>query len=204
MLIKFCCSMAKPSYVPSMYIPTRLVNCSLLLDAIALVTIAYGSQLRYNSEPPTLHLLRVGKTLSDLGCSEAVIIAGIGHELLEQELVAYDQIVNALGLNVARLIFNVTENSSLPFEAFTDSLQEAPLDVLLVVGADWLDRLWFYRNGLAQAGGNFWLQIDESGEGQSWLYRHIINTLAQRGRNRRNCLSLAQQMNDLALQVFGP
>lgn len=66
---------------------------------------------KYTNEPYIVHPLAVAKKLEELGCRDAVIAAGLLHDVVEDTPVTIEQIVEKYGDDIAQLVQEVTDTA---------------------------------------------------------------------------------------------
>lgn len=78
------------------------------------------SESGHNEKPVLLHSFKISMTLYELGYSEAVIIAGILHDIIEDTGVQYDEILEIFGEKIANIVDAVSFNPRIE-----DKLEQA-------------------------------------------------------------------------------
>ena len=115
-------------------------------EAIEVAAQAHDGQFRKGTNTPYItHPYAVGLMLMDAGCSEAVVIAGILHDTVEDTDLTSACIRNNFGESVANIVDGCSENKSLRWrERKTErieALKTATTEVCLVTCADKLHNL---------------------------------------------------------------
>lgn len=152
-------------------------------EAILFATKAHEGQIRKGSSIPYIwHPLAVGRLLSDQGCTEDVVAAGVLHDLLEDTAASRDQIEERFGDRVARIVEGCSEpDKSLPWEErkrhTLERLGGAPRDVRLVTAADKIDNLRSILVDQERLGDGVWCRFRRGPKKQEWYYRGIVKAL---------------------------
>ena len=120
----------------------------LLQNAIAFATRAHAGQLRKDGITPYIsHPLRVAFTVAELfQCHDQhVLSAAVLHDTIEDTTKDFDDLVDAFGSEVAKIVAALTKDSRLPErereEQYFNKLKEANWKVRLVKLADAYDNL---------------------------------------------------------------
>lgn len=102
----------------------------------------------HNEKPVLLHSFKISMTLYKFGYSEAVIISGILHDIIEDTSVKYDEILEIYGKKIANIVDAVSFNPRIE-----DKLAQARImfekccsigfDATIVKCADLLDNINF-------------------------------------------------------------
>ncbi len=86
---------------------------------------AHKSQVRKSGEPYIIHPLYVSIILADLELDKETIIAGLLHDVVEDTIMSYEDLVREFGQDVANLVDGVTKLEKLPqFQDGSDSRLE--------------------------------------------------------------------------------
>ena len=115
--------------------------------AIEVAEEAHRGQFRKGSGIPYIsHPRAVARILSDAGCSEELVAAGILHDTVEDTSLTLDFIREKFGERVAKIVQGCSEpDKSLPWEQrklhTVEFLKTAPLEVRTVTCADKLHNL---------------------------------------------------------------
>ncbi len=64
--------------------------------------------VRTDNTPKFLHPIRVALSLTEAGCDEKTIIAGILHDIIEDTETTYEELAHKFGINVADLVQSLT------------------------------------------------------------------------------------------------
>jgi (p)ppGpp synthase/HD superfamily hydrolase len=82
----------------------------LLEKALAFATVKHAGQLRkYTGDPYIVHPIAVAETVAATGGDEAAIAAAYLHDTLEDTATTYEELVTEFGVEVASLVFELTD-----------------------------------------------------------------------------------------------
>ena len=115
-----------------------------LAEAINFASVAHEGQKRADKQTPFIsHPLAVGMILSTYGYSEAVIIAGILHDVVEDTKFTADEIGEKFGEEIKNIVLGVTEDKSITnrierFEKYLQTVANASKESKAVCTADML------------------------------------------------------------------
>lgn len=177
----------------------------MMIDqAIIFATKAHeGQRRKVTNSPFILHPLAVGCLLADAGESEAVIVAGILHDTVEDTEVTLAQIKETFGEVVANYVDGCSENKALSWEerkqATIDALAEASREVCLVTCADKIHNLQGSIDGIQEQGKDFFASFNRGYASQKWYYESIRDVLLRRLPSH----PLVQRYADVFAQAFG-
>ncbi len=151
-------------------------------EAIEIAAQAHDGQFRKGTQTPYItHPYAVGLILRDAGCSEAVVIAGILHDTVEDTDLTLDCIRKSFGSPIADIVDGCSENKSLRWrERKTErieALKTASHEVCLVTCADKLHNLRTVISEYDEIGDIVWERFHGGVEAQSWYYQSILNSL---------------------------
>ena len=180
----------------------------MIFAAIEFAARAHSGQFRKGTKLPYIvHPLGVAKILLEYDCPEAVVVAGILHDTVEDTPVALADIRRAFGDKVAALV----EGASEPDKSDTwenrkrhtiEYLKTAPADVLLVSIADKLDNLRAIGADYERLGESLWSRFNRPRESQEWYYRSLADLFS--GKRAAGPLgSLAGELAAEVERVFG-
>jgi (p)ppGpp synthase/HD superfamily hydrolase len=159
----------------------------VIFAAVEFAAKAHAGQYRKGTKIPyLLHPLNVARILIEHGCREAVVVAGILHDTLEDTPVTPDQIRERFGDEAAELVLSVSEpnKSDHTWENrkvhTLRHLDTAPPEVLLLSLADKLDNIRSIREDAERLGEAVWRRFNRSREKQEWYYRRLAEAFAGR------------------------
>jgi (p)ppGpp synthase/HD superfamily hydrolase len=160
---------------------------SSIFRAIEFAVKAHRGQFRTGTKLPyIIHPLAVAKILIGHDCSDAIIIAGILHDTIENTGTTAKHIREGFGDQVARFVEGASEpdhetesweNRKLRTIQF---LKVAPMAVLLVSCADKLDNIRAIQEDHAKLGEALWTWFNRPKDKQRWYYRSLAETFISR------------------------
>ena len=89
-------------------------DISLIEKAYRIAFEAHKTQVRKSGEPYIIHPLYVSIILADLELDKETIVAGLLHDVVEDTVMSYEDLVNEFGQDVANLVDGVTKLEKLP------------------------------------------------------------------------------------------
>lgn len=165
------------------------------LKALTFAAEAHGGarQARKGTEFPYLiHPLRVAAILYRFQYPEHLVVAGLLHDTIEDTHVAEEDLAEAFGAEVARVVVGVSEpDKSLPWKdrkrhTLTYLRERADPDVLAVAAADKLDNVRSIQETLADVGPKkTWALFNETRAQQRWYYRGLADIFVERDPRAR-------------------
>lgn len=154
-----------------------------LHEAIVFSTRAHHGQVRKGSDVPfMIHPFETAQILTEAGCSDEVVIAGLLHDTLEDTETSSTDISSAFGYKVLGLVFAASEDKRQEWEVrkqhTIDYLKhEATQDEMLLICADKLSNLRAIRYEKDLMGEVAWARFKRGKDMQKWYYEGILNTL---------------------------
>ena len=151
--------------------------------AIEVAEEAHRGQFRKGSGIPYIsHPRAVARILSDAGCSEELVAAGILHDTVEDTSLTLDFIREKFGERVAKIVQGCSEpDKSLPWEQrklhTVEFLKTAPLEVRTVTCADKLHNLLTIIADYEVMGDDVWDRFSRGRDAQEWYYRELAASL---------------------------
>ncbi len=151
-------------------------------EAIEVAAQAHDGQYRKGTNTPYItHPYAVGLMLMDAGCSEAIVIAGILHDTVEDTDLTLECIRKNFGESVANIVDGCSENKSLRWrERKTErieALKTASTEICLVTCADKLHNLRTVISEYDDIGDVVWERFHGGLEAQAWYYCSILESL---------------------------
>ena len=89
-------------------------DISLIDKAYRVAFEAHKSQVRKSGEPYIIHPLYVAIILADLELDKETIVAGLLHDVVEDTVMSYEDLIREFGQDVADLVDGVTKLEKLP------------------------------------------------------------------------------------------
>ena len=176
--------------------------------AIEVAARTHHGQFRKGTDTPYIsHPYAVALLLSEAGCSEDVIIAGILHDTVEDTSLTLEYICDNFGRKVAEIVEGCSEpDRSLPWEQrkkhTVEFLKTTPIKVRTVACADKLHNLRTIIADYQNIGDDVWERFSRGKEAQEWYYRELVASLC----NQSDCQSVGeifQQFRDAVEALFG-
>lgn len=159
----------------------------LLFDAIEFAARAHRGQFRKTTRVPyVVHPLAVAQTLIEWGAEEAVVVAGVLHDVVEDTDATLADVAALAGEDVATLVALVSEpEKSLPWEArkahTLAALRDGPLGALQLACADKVDNLRSMAATLAREGEDaLWSRFKRGRDAQRGYYGAIAGLVRER------------------------
>ena len=154
-------------------------------EAIEIAAEAHQGQYRKGTDTPYItHPYAVGLILMEAGCTEAVIIAGILHDTVEDTDLTLEFIRERFGDAIANIVDGCSENKALRWRARKteriESLKTASPEVCTVTCADKLHNLRTIISEYNRIGDAVWDRFHGGVEDQAWYYRSILGAIADR------------------------
>ncbi len=174
--------------------------------AIEFSAKAHEGHFRKGSQAPYItHPFEVAKILGeavDPEENEALIIAGLLHDTVEDTDTSLDTIRREFGEAVADLVASDSENKRLPWEArkqhTIDFLKnEATRDMQMLACADKLANLRSVKADYARIGEDVWDIFVRGKEKQAWYYQGVLDALAP-----LEGLAMYQELKSLVTEIF--
>ena len=147
-------------------------------EAIEFATLKHAKQKRKGTEIPYIvHPMEVMQILTENGCAEDLIIAGILHDTLEDTDTKPEEIKEKFGENVLRLVLGESEDKSKSWEerkqATVDHLAACPRDEAVCCLADKLSNLRSIYSDRKKIGEKVWERFRREKSKIEWYYASI-------------------------------
>lgn len=118
----------------SSYIPED--KQEIIKKAYVLSARVHKDQTRLSGEPYLNHPIATALILADLKMDENTIAAGLLHDVLEDTLTTYEELVTIFGEEVAQLVDGVTKISKIQFSGYIERKAENYRKMLLAMSKD--------------------------------------------------------------------
>ena len=160
-------------------------------EAIEVAAEAHQGQYRKGTRTPYItHPYAVGLILMEAGCSEAVIVAGILHDTVEDTDLTLGFIQEHFGEYVAGIVDGCSENKALRWRARKteriEALRRASPEVCTVTCADKLHNLRTIISEYDVIGDAVWERFHGGVEDQAWYYRSVLDAISERDASLQN------------------
>ena len=147
-------------------------------EAIEFATLKHAKQKRKGTEIPYIvHPMEVMQILTENGCGEDLIVAGILHDTLEDTDTNPVEIKEKFGERVLELVQSESEDKSKTWierkNATINHLATAPDDEAVCCLADKLSNLRSIYYDRSRVGEKVWERFRESKENVKWYYVSI-------------------------------
>ena len=154
-------------------------------EAIEIAAEAHQGQYRKGTDTPYItHPYAVGLILMEAGCTEAVIIAGILHDTVEDTDLTLEFIRERFGDAIANIVDGCSEDKALRWRARKteriEALRSASPEVCTVTCADKLHNLRTIISEHDLIGDAVWDRFHGGVEDQAWYYRSVLGAIADR------------------------
>lgn len=162
--------------------------------AIKKASILHDGQKRRGEKsfPYLTHLFSVASILSEYTRDEAVIIAGLLHDSIEDTTYSLEELEKEFGKEVRDIVFYVTEikehrGLKIPWkdrkDAYITLLEEASREALFVSAADKIHNLRSTIDDFKKFGPAIWKNFGSSVENNLWFYSSVLEVLRRRLNN---------------------
>ena len=153
-----------------------------LSQAFLFALRVHGGQTRKDGKPYIVHPFSVATELAKSGADYDLICAGLLHDTVEDGGVTPEELGQAFGDEVKRLVLFDTENKELPWKARKDAtlhaLENCDRKCAMLICADKVSNLRDVQEGLLQDGEAVWKRFKYGREQQEWLFREYVEVLA--------------------------
>ncbi len=170
-------------------------------EAIEVAAEAHQGQYRKGTRTPYItHPYAVGLILMEAGCSEALIVAGILHDTVEDTDLTLEFIQEHFGAYVANIVDGCSENKALRWRARKteriEALRSASPEICTVTCADKLHNLRTIISEYDVIGTEIWERFHGGVEDQAWYYRSVLGAISERDASlhkKSECATLAKR-----------
>lgn len=178
-------------------------------DALKVATLAHRPQMRKGSGLPyVVHPIHVSVILLRHGFSTEVAIAGLLHDLVEDQGYELSKIEEQFGPRVAEMVAALTEQKrddrgeKRPWEVrkreALRQIRDSGSETVAVKAADTLHNAQSFVNDLHQEGHRVWRHFNRGPQSQLNYYRRILDVTEERLGNHPLTLELADAIDRLA------
>jgi (p)ppGpp synthase/HD superfamily hydrolase len=179
--------------------------------ALTLAASAHRTQKRKGGDIPYIvHPVHVSVILLRHGFSEDIVIAGLLHDVVEDQDVPLDDIEAEFGAEVAEMVAVLSEKKleggvERPWEIRKreklEQLHTATLGTVAVKAADSLHNARSLASDLRRQGSCFWENLARGPELTLWYYRSIATVVRQRLGAHTLVDELGEAVKDLVQAV---
>lgn len=182
-------------------------------NAIIFATLKHQNQKRKGTDIPYIvHPMEVMQILTDMGCSENVIIAGILHDTLEDTDTKPEEIEKEFGKEVLAIVQTESEDKSRTWKErkqhTIDCLKNDSAETKLVCFADKFSNIRSMYADLQEKGAELWERFNAPKSDIEWYYRSIADALKdtplEKGtvKNRERAVELFKKFENTIDEVF--
>ncbi len=139
-------------------LPAWIADSPLLSRAQAIAAEAHGDARRATDEAPFLaHVTEVGALLSDAGCDETLVAAGLLHDAVERGTLTEAKLRTEMGDEISTLVLTLTEDRGISSfterkRALRERVEAAGQRAIAVFAADKLSDIRGLRRGIDTGG----------------------------------------------------
>jgi (p)ppGpp synthase/HD superfamily hydrolase len=178
-----------------------------ITDAIIFAANAHQEQSKKGTDIPYIfHPLNVGRILAENDCLEAVVIAGLLHDVLEDTEATAKDIQATFGEKVLKYVLAVTQEKTREAwqnrkKKYIDRAKSCSLRVLQIICADKYDNICQIADDMEKVGSAVWKRFDASMVQIHWYYYSIAEICLERFK-RKEDLELACKLLSKINKVF--
>ncbi len=154
----------------------------LIEKALRIAAVAHKDQIRKDDGSPYIvHPIMVARILEQHGFSEAVVAAGLVHDVLEDSDMTTAELEAVLGTEVVEIVTAVSEDTSLVWEerkaAYVEAVAAASDATKAVSVADKIHNARSLLAGHARDGESVWEVFNRGKEKKLWFERLLCDRL---------------------------
>jgi len=164
----------------------KMPGLTKLDQAIAFAAKAHKNQERKATGMPYIsHPFSVAMLLSQEGCSDEVVIAGLLHDTLEDTEVTYEQLQGEFGSRVAKYVLDCSESDKSKVwkerkRQMIQSIKDVSEEVCLIICADKLHNVRSMNSEYEIYGEALWNRFNGSKTDEKWYYEEIYSELSKK------------------------
>jgi (p)ppGpp synthase/HD superfamily hydrolase len=171
-------------------------------EAIVFAARKHAGQMRKGTDIPYIsHPMEVMQILTENGCPENAVIAGILHDTLEDTGTTPAEILDRFGENILKTVAAESEDKSKSWkerkQATIDGLPGASPDAKLVCCADKLSNLRSMAADKEAVGDKLWERFNAGKSDIEWYYREIAAAMPELPGYK-----MYKELNSLLGEVF--
>ena len=111
-------------------------HSEIIRKAYDFILEKHADQKRKSGEPYVVHPVSVAKILSDMNMDWETVVAGFLHDTLEDTQTTFEEIKEAFGEGVAKIVEGVTKISKFKFKSYKDAQAENFRKLILATAED--------------------------------------------------------------------
>jgi guanosine-3',5'-bis(diphosphate) 3'-pyrophosphohydrolase len=153
---------------------------NLIERATQIAVQAHKEQVRKSDGSPYIvHPIMVAYMLGKYGFPDAVVAAGLVHDVLEDTTVTEAELVEALGEEVVAIVRAVSEDKDMPWEErkkqYARTMADAPEGIRAVSLADKIHNAQSMLEAHAQQGPALWSHFNRGRSEQLWFVHQLLS-----------------------------
>jgi (p)ppGpp synthase/HD superfamily hydrolase len=158
---------------------------TIIDSAIRIAVSAHWEQKRKSGNTPYIvHPVAVGVKLSKYGFRDAVVAAGILHDVIEDTKVTEPELRTQVGDDITDMVLTLSEDKSLAWEerkrAYTTAVSNASDEVKAIATADKVSNLSETLDHFRENPTEFWSKFTRGLPEQRWFYRTFMTDVGAR------------------------
>lgn len=181
---------------------------SLIHNAIEFATVKHNGQLRKGSKVPYIvHPFETSHILTQEGCNDEVIVAGLLHDLVEDTEVSIIDIESNFGKRVAELVSSCSEDKSKTWRErkqhtidFLSACED--IDVILLSCADKLANMRSIVADYESLGEGLWKRFKRGKTEQGWYYSRLIDVFGEKIRDHNMFWEISRLFNKVFVDYY--
>jgi (p)ppGpp synthase/HD superfamily hydrolase len=159
-------------------------SLSVVERAARMAAIAHRDQIRKDGNIPyVVHPFMVARILTQHNFPDAVVAAGLVHDVLEDTEITIEQLRVDLGDEVATIVASVTNNSSLSWKekkmAYIESVRKGSSGAKAVATADKIHNAESLLAAHAIHGETLWSRFNTGKEEKMWFEEAMLEMLKE-------------------------
>lgn len=176
-------------------------------QATQFIALKYDGKRRTAMQIPyATHLFGVARILKNTGYRDTVVIAGLLHDILEDDFVTEQELRAQFGDEVLLLVKATTEmpknySWQLRKQCVIDSIEKKSPDELAILLAEKIHNMRSIIVELEQFGEGLWNNFNAPKEKQEWYYKSIIEQVETYHPNALLLPQLQQVVDKLFVKV---
>ena len=176
--------------------------------AIEMATVAHESQVRKGTKIPyIIHPVSVGFLLSQAGCNDDLVVAGILHDTAEDTDITFDEIQEEFGNKIKKIVEGCSEPDKSKSWAkrkqhTIEYLKTATEDIRIVSCADKLHNIRTMTDDYKKDGDEIWKRFKKGKKEQAGYYHGLVNSLCRKHEYKKQS-ALFEQFAIAVENLFG-
>lgn len=173
-------------------------------DIIHFVFLAFdGRRRKKENIDLVFHSIMVGNMLKNIGCAEETVYIGYLHDVIEDTIYTYEDLLKKYGKEIADGVLNLSENKSIEEyvdrkKEFLKRLELADDNIIIIEIADKLQNLISDYSQYKIQGKEFLVTEANNYEELKWYYLELKKLFNSRIKNNR----LLERFNQVVYEYF--